>query len=184
MALGLHRCGHSRRNCPWEPAARDPVDPSLPCLEDGCGGGGAPGPGTAQPAGPPYRTVCLAPRRPGDWSGPQPRLCSRPPPPPPPPGHSELPTHLPLRPAQLSPRRASTLKASSHQPIRAGIGRSDSALELHPSSTRAGRRSSSTDTELVTVAKTCPRHAVLRGHGKSAAVARADPGFPLGHKQC
>ena len=49
MALGLHRCGQSG-------------GASLPCLEDG-GGGGRLGPVTALPARPPYCTVCLAPQR-------------------------------------------------------------------------------------------------------------------------
>lgn len=34
----------------------------LPFLRGGQMGGGAPGPGTAPPAGPPYRTVCLVPQ--------------------------------------------------------------------------------------------------------------------------
>lgn len=114
MALGLQAAGRA-----GEAALRNRLPATGGFLPSRPGRrvwrGGAPGPGTAQPARPPCRTGCLAPR--GLVLAPAPTVllpasspsslsATRPL------GHSELPTHLPLHPVQLSLRRASTLKVS------------------------------------------------------------------------
>ena len=97
MALGLHGCGQSGRSLPSLPGRR-------------WRGGGAPG-ACDRPA---CKTALLyrlpgAPETSAVHStncAPARRLCLLPP------GHSEVPTHLPQRPAQLSLRTAITLKVS------------------------------------------------------------------------
>ncbi|CAD7694044.1 unnamed protein product [Nyctereutes procyonoides] len=109
MALGLPAAGRAGEAALRNRLPAPATDGSLPSRPGRrVLRGGAPGPGTAQPARPPCRTVCLAPR--GLVPAPAPTVL------PPASSPSSLsatrssPPTSRLHPAQLSLRRASTLK--------------------------------------------------------------------------